>query len=214
MRSTTRGSGPVGNSQLTALTGLALVVPLAAVFLTGLLFGSTRSIHFFVGFVLVPLVAVKLASTAWRVMRYYIVDRRDHAYRMAGTPRWLPRALGPATAASAVVALVSGVVLWVLRTERGAWSTAHSTSAVVFGVFLGLHLLVRGWGALSAGRAEVETPHIRSLPGRRVRYVLLATALLSGIAGGAALTAHTDWPAQPDRHPGPNAGADPPQERR
>jgi len=205
MTSAARGSGPDGNAHLTALTGLALVAPLAAVFLTGLLFGSMRSIHFFVGFVLVPLVAVKLASTAWRVMRYYIADRRDHAYRMAGPPWWLPRALGPATAASAVVALVSGVVLWALRTERGGWSTVHSTSSVVFAIFLGLHLLVRGWGALSAGRAEVGTPHIRRLPGRRVRHALLATALLSGIAGGAALTAHTDWPAQPDRHPGPNA---------
>src|SRR4029077_19179521 len=70
MTSAARGSGPDGNAQLTALTGLALVAPLAAVFLTGLLFGSMRSIHFFVGFVLVPLVAVKLASTLWRVTRY------------------------------------------------------------------------------------------------------------------------------------------------
>jgi hypothetical protein len=205
MRSGVRGSGPDGNAQLTALAGLALVAPLAAVFLTGLLFGSMRSLHFFVGFLLVPLVAVKLASTAWRVARYYIVDRRDHAYRMAGPPWWLPRALGPATAASAIVAVVSGVVLWALRTERGAWSTVHSASAVVFAVFLGLHLLIRGWDALSAGRAEIETPHIRPLPGRSLRHAVLTAALLSGIAGGAVLTAHTDWPAQPDRHPGPNA---------
>src|SRR5450631_4047694 len=50
------------------------------------------SMHVFVGMLLVPLVAVKIASTGYRFVRYY---RGDVAYARKGPPPLLLRALGP-----------------------------------------------------------------------------------------------------------------------
>ncbi|HEY6378611.1 MAG TPA: hypothetical protein VI316_05475 [Candidatus Dormibacteraeota bacterium] len=194
------GAGPAGNARLTAVAGVVLLIPLGLVFGSGLLFDSLRSVHFFVGFLLIPLVGVKLGSTAWRVVRYYVVDRGDGAYRRIGPPWWLPRLLGPAVAASGVLVVLSGVVLWVQRTQRGAWSTVHTTSAVVFGITLGLHLLLRAWRTVREAGAELGAVRAPKLSGRALRHALLALALVIGLALGAVLTARTDWPQQPQRH--------------
>lgn len=194
------GAGPAGNARLTAAAGVVLLAPLAVVFASGVLFGSLRSVHFFVGFVLIPLVTVKLGSTGWRVVRYYLRDRGDGAYRRSGPPWWLPRVLGPAVTASGVVALVSGVVLWVERTQRGPWSTAHSTSVVVFAATIGLHLLLRAWRTVREAGAELGVVRAPVVSGRSLRYTLLALALVVGLALGAVLTVRTDWPAQIPRH--------------
>ncbi len=195
----TGGAGPAGNARLTALTGLLLLVPVILVFGTGLLFGQLRSVHFFVGFVLLPLVALKLASTGWRVARYYVLDRRDRAYHAVGAPWWLPRLLGPVVGASAVVALVSGVILWIDRTERGTWSTVHTTSAVVFAGAIGLHLLLRAWRTTREVGAEIGAVPAPRLPSRWLRNGVLVGALVAGLALGAVLTDHTDWPVQPQQ---------------
>jgi hypothetical protein len=191
------GAGPAGNARLTALTGSVLVVPLGLVLGSGLFFGDLRAVHFFAGFLLVPLVALKLASTGWRVVRYYVADRCDGAYRRIGAPWWLPRALGPVVAASGLIALASGVVLWAGRTEQGPWSTVHTASAVVFSVSVGLHLLLRARRTIFGTGAEIGRIVAPPLPGRISRHAMLALTLMSGVILGAVLTAGTDWPLQP-----------------
>jgi len=57
------GAGPAGNARLTALSGALLVIPLALVFGSGLIFSQVRPVHFFAGFLLVPLMTLKQAST-------------------------------------------------------------------------------------------------------------------------------------------------------
>jgi hypothetical protein len=197
---TSGGAGPAGNARLTALTGSVLVLPVALVFGSGLVFGQLRPAHFFAGFLLIPLVALKLASTAWRVVRYYLADRQDGAYRRIGPPWWIPRALGPVVAASGIIALASGVVLWAGRSERGPWSTVHTASAVVFSVSVGLHLLLRVWRTIWETGAEIGRIEAPRLPGRISRHAVLAATLISGVILGAVLTAGTDWPLQPPGH--------------
>jgi len=196
------GSGPAGNARLTALTGSALLVPIVVVLGSGLVFSQLRTAHFFAGFVLLPLTALKLASTGYRVLRYYVVDRRDRAYRSSGPPWWLPRVLGPAVGASAVVALVTGVVLWAQRSERGTWSTVHTDSAVIFAVLIGLHLLLRAWRTVwnlfsrfaGDGTLGPAALHPLELPpgAAQPRYSVAASVT----------TVTTSWPVQPDRHAG------------
>ncbi|HEV3124510.1 MAG TPA: hypothetical protein VG266_08030 [Candidatus Dormibacteraeota bacterium] len=190
------GAGPAGNARLTALTGSLLLIPLALVFGSGIIFSQLRTVHFFVGFLLIPLVALKLASTGWRVLRYYVVDRRDGGYRRVGPPWWLPRALAPLVAASAVVALLSGVILWVDRTQRGLWSTVHTDSVVVLAVSVGVHLLLRAWRTTWETGVEVGRITAPRLPGRSARAAVLVAVLLCGAVVGGVLTARTDWPAQ------------------
>src|ERR1035437_3999150 len=76
--------GPTeGNHRLTALTGTLLTVGLGLVFITGLFMDTYWHIHYAVGFVLIPLVALKLISTGYRVARYYT---RSPIYQAAGPP--------------------------------------------------------------------------------------------------------------------------------
>ena len=83
-----RAWGPPGNERLTTSTGLVLLVLLAVETLTTLSLRSYLSVHIFLGLLLLPPVALKLASTGWRFVRYYTNSR---PYRLAGPPRLLLR---------------------------------------------------------------------------------------------------------------------------
>src|SRR5436305_359979 len=77
------GAGPPANRRLTALTG-ALVLPLAAaMLLSGLLFGTFWRVHYFIGYLLLPVVLLKLGSTGYRISRYYL---RSGRYREVRPP--------------------------------------------------------------------------------------------------------------------------------
>ena len=85
--------GPEGNARLTGATAALLLVLLAAEGLTVLQVRSLLTPHVAIGMVLIPFVAVKIASTGWRMVRYY---QGDATYRARGAPPLLLRLLGPA----------------------------------------------------------------------------------------------------------------------
>ena len=63
---------PTGNERLTATVGALFLVPIVVELATIVLGVHTfMSLHVFVGFVLIPAVLLKLASTGWRFARYY-----------------------------------------------------------------------------------------------------------------------------------------------
>ena len=102
---TGRTSGPAGNAELTALTGLALL-PLIVVELVTLLdVRGLLSWHVVVGVLLTAVAALKIASTGWRILRYYTGNQ---PYRTAGPPPLLLRLLGPLVIAGTVAVLASG----------------------------------------------------------------------------------------------------------
>src|SRR3982074_2738727 len=146
--------GPIeGNHRLTALTGSVLAPLLALVFVTGLLMDALWHIHYVVGFVLIPVVALKLASTGYRAMRYYI---HNPIYREAGPPELLPRLTAPLLVLSVVTALATGVALYLERSRSGILSTLHTDSAVICAVLVGLHLLTYALDALGAAARELN----------------------------------------------------------
>jgi len=61
--------GSAGNEQLTALVAAVLILLFAIEGATLLNLTSLLTVHAFVGMLLIPVVALKLASTGWRMLR-------------------------------------------------------------------------------------------------------------------------------------------------
>ena len=88
---------PTGNERLTATVGALLLVPIVVELATIVLGVHTlMSLHVFVGFVLIPAVLLKLASTGWRL--------RPVLHARAGV---LPRARPPEAGACGCLRLCS-----------------------------------------------------------------------------------------------------------
>ena len=99
------GGGTDGNEQLTAITGVVLIVLLAVIGVTILRIGQLISVHLFVGLLLIGPVALKMASTGYRFMRYYTrqprVSREGPAGVAAAADRADRRAHAPCSCSSA-----------------------------------------------------------------------------------------------------------------
>lgn len=178
-----------GNRRLTALAGVLLLPLLSAVYATGLVFGGFRSEHFFIGFLLTAPLLLKLASTGWRASRYY---GRSAVYREAGPPWIVPRLLAVPLVLLALLAMVSGIVLWALGTDRGIWSTLHTDSVVLLVPILGLHLLIHLRRSLRVAATD------RRMPATAWRRGAAVFAVTLGL--GVALAA---IPLQPPWHETP-----------
>jgi pilus assembly protein TadC len=85
-----RSGGSAGNEQLTAIVATILIVLLAVEGATLLNVRSLLTVHAFVGMLLIPVVALKLGSTGWRMLRYY---RRREKYVRRGPPHVALRVL-------------------------------------------------------------------------------------------------------------------------
>lgn len=94
------GGGSDGNEQLTAMEGALLIVLLAVLGITILRIGQLISVHLFVGLLLLGPVAIKMASTGYRFVRYYTGNA---AYRRKGPLEPTMRLLAPIVVLSTVV---------------------------------------------------------------------------------------------------------------
>ena len=121
-----------GNRRLTTLTAIVLLVLLAVEGLTVLAgVRGMLSVHVFVGMLLLPPIALKLASVGYRFVRYYTGSA---PYRTAGPPTWFLRALGPFVVVSTVTLFGSGVALIVLGPGTGSVLAIHKLSFIVWGI--------------------------------------------------------------------------------
>lgn len=120
---------------LGAVLLAGIVVELATVLL-GL--QQTLTIHIPVGVALIPLVLLKLASTGWRMLRYYT---HAPAYRAEGPPRPLLRGIAPLVVGSTLALLASGVGLVVAGPQAHFFRTLHSASFALFLLVVGAHAL-------------------------------------------------------------------------
>jgi len=171
-----RASGGVaGNSHLTALTAIPLLILLAAEGLTLLSLQAYVKWHVIIGMLIVPLVGLKLGSTGYRFLRYY-TGRRE--YVRAGPPPLALRLLGPIVVASTLGLFGSGVALAVLGPGQQAVLLIHKASFVVWVGSLGLHVL----GHIPRIRALVGTDFGGgdSVAGSRLRLAVVATAVVAG----------------------------------
>jgi uncharacterized membrane protein YbhN (UPF0104 family) len=131
--------GPAGNEQLTAATGVILLLLLAALGVTILQIGQLTWLHFFLGLLLIGPVVLKMASTGYRFARYYT---GNPPYVRKGPPELWLRLLAPGVVLTTVVVFTSGVVLLFLGpAHRDLWFSIHKVSFFVWLGATGLHVL-------------------------------------------------------------------------
>jgi len=156
--------GSDGNEQLTAIVATLLLLLLAVEGATLLNMRSLLTVHAFVGVLLIPVVAVKLGSTGWRMLRYYL---GADEYVRRGPPHLLLRAIvAPVLVASTIVLFGSGVGL--LGQREGALVGLHKASFLVWFGATTVHVLTRvlSYGACARDRLPACG---RPLTGQRLR---------------------------------------------
>ncbi len=193
--------GPAGNAQLTAWTGLVLLILSLAELVTLLDVRGLISWHVVVGVLLIPPALLKTVTTGWRIIRYY---RGNPAYSEAGPPPMLLRLLGPVVVLSTLGLLASGVVLIALGPDASRQAllsvagfrldaiTVHQGLFLVWAVATGLHVLGRFVPAI---RLTVQRPSDEpAVPGASRRAaVLLVVAAAAAVAGPLVLFAAGSW---------------------
>jgi CO/xanthine dehydrogenase FAD-binding subunit len=190
--------GTAGNRNLTASLGALLLVGILGEFAT-LVLGLQRTlpVHILLGVALIPIVTLKLASTGWRMIRYYT---NDPTYRREGPPRPFLRGIAPLVVGSTVALFGSGVGLIVAGPNSHLFRAAHSASFVLFLLVLGAHVLAH---LPNLHRfAFADWMRVRA-QGHALRRGVVAFALVSGGAFAiAALQTLAPWTTLMDGHLG------------
>jgi hypothetical protein len=174
------GGGTDGNERLTSITGVILIVLLAALGITILRVRQLISEHLFIGLLLIGPVALKMASTGYRFARYYTGDA---AYRRKGPPELLMRLIAPVVVLCTVIVFASGIVLlFEGPAKRGVWLSIHKVSFIAWLAFTALHIL----GHLPALAGVLRRPapggdELANLTGRRGRSIAVAGAIVGGL---------------------------------
>jgi len=132
--------GSAGNGHLTAVVAALLLLLLAIEGATLLRVGSLLTVHAFVGMLLIPLVGLKLASTGWRMLRYYLGGEE---YVRRGPPHAILRMLvAPLIVLSTLVLFGTGVALLALGQTSGTVVGLHKASFVVWFGATAVHVVV------------------------------------------------------------------------
>jgi hypothetical protein len=163
--------GSAGNRQLTTVIAAVLLLLLAVEGATLLQLSSLLTVHAFVGMLLIPIVGLKLASTGWRMARYYIGSEE---YRRLGPPPIVLRALvAPILILSTLMLFGTGVALLALGQTEGVVVGLHKASFIVWFGAAAVHVLAHVW----------KLPHIVRLrtAGMGIRLGLVAGSVVAGL---------------------------------
>ncbi len=178
------GSKTHANTKLTALTGLLLFCLLAAEGVTIPFIGKLLSFHVFIGWVLLPPLLLKIASTSYRFVMYYTGNAR---YTKAGPPKPLLRILGPLIVISTTLLMWSGIELVLLgpsSPDARIWGAIHRATFVFWFGFMTIHVLAYFIKAGSFALPELNRKpgaHSMRTPGRTLRITAVAASLVAGI---------------------------------
>lgn len=171
------GGDPEGNERLTAASGAVLFLLLAAEGVTILFIRPLLSAHVFIGMLLIPPVALKLASTGWRFVRYY---RGTHEYVAKGPPLLALRLLAPLVVVSTLAVFGTGIALIARGPGGGLLLGLHKASFVVWLAATGVHVLAYVW----------RVPRL-ALAARRM-WVIVAGVVLVGAVLALATVRYAD----------------------
>ena len=164
--------GAVANARLTAVVGAVLLLLLAAEGATIPFIGQLLTPHVFIGLLLIPPIALKLASTGWRFFRYY---RHDPAYVEVGPPHPFMRFLvAPVTVLTTITLFGTGILLVLEHPHGGPILALHKVSFVIWFGAMSLHVL---------GHLRTLWAHMsKRVPGVALLAGLVAVAVAAGVA--------------------------------
>jgi hypothetical protein len=138
---------------------------------------SLLTVHAFIGMLLIPVVALKLASAGWRMFRYYAGSEE---YVLRGPPQVIIRVVvAPALVASTVLLFATGVALLARGETQGALVGLHKASFIVWAGAFTIHFLTRVGLLWRTLRERV--------PGISLRLVATTLSVVAGV-GLASLT--------------------------
>lgn len=178
-----RTDGVEENARLTSSVAALLLVLLAAEGLTLPAMHALLRPHVYIGFALIPPVALKIGTTLYRFARYYT---RAPAYRRKGPPSTLLRILGPVVVLATVLLLASGAGLLFFT---GAWQsrmlTLHKVSFFLWFAAMTVHVLGHVIETVQLAPRD-WTPRPRDpLPMAAGRRWLVAASVVAGAFLGA-----------------------------
>jgi hypothetical protein len=177
--------GPAGNARLTALLGLILLGLFLAELVTVLDVSGLITWHISIGMLLIPPSAAKVATTSWRIARYYTGAA---AYAEAGPPPMILRVLGPLVVLGTITVLATGVIVTLLgkagadRTRfhvlgNGVSAlTLHQARVILWAVTTGLHVLCRLVPALQLAGTSTQRP-----PGGSARVAAMGSIAVAAV---------------------------------
>jgi hypothetical protein len=167
--------GAAANERLTSLTGVLLLVLLGLLLLIVLSVRRFLPQHFLLGLLVIPPLALKMASTGYRFVRYYT---GDPLYRRAGPPQLFMRLLAPIVVVSTLALFATGLELWFFGLRFGSvWIEAHKLAFMVWLPAVGLHVLAY---LGRTGHAALEEPSA-PLAGAVTRRSLVIGSLVAGV---------------------------------
>jgi hypothetical protein len=175
-----KGEGVTGNARLTGGAAALLLVLLAAEGATIPFIGPLLGPHIFIGVLLIPPVALKLASTGYRFARYY---SGSPPYRRKGPPALPMRLLAPGVVLTTGALFATGVWLLIEGPRSDTVVFLHKASFIAWVALMTVHVLghllelpglaLPDWRR-SGGREA-------ALAGSGLRVMLLATSVIAGL---------------------------------
>jgi hypothetical protein len=165
------------------------LVLLAIEGVTVLRVGSLLTFHVFLGLVLIPPIALKIASTGYRFVRYY---SGAPSYRSKGPPPTFLRLLGPLVVLLTIVLFASGVgLLYAGTVLRSTLLTIHQVSFIVWFAAMTAHVLGHIRETASLAPRDFYWRTRAQVAGTGKRQWALAASLIAGLVLGALLVGHT-----------------------
>jgi hypothetical protein len=173
--------GVTGNARITGMVAVVLLVLLAAEGATIPFIGQLLGPHIFIGMLLLGPVALKLASTGYRLARYY---SRSPAYLRKGPPALGLRLLAPAVVISTVALFGTGLALLIVGRGDDQLKFLHKLSFIVWVAFMTVHVLAHllELPRLAAPDWRRSAPPAARLAGAGPRILLVASSLAAGLA--------------------------------
>jgi hypothetical protein len=178
--------GVEGNSRLTAVNGVVLLVLLAVEGLTILSVRQLITLHVYLGILLLGPVALKCASTIYRFARYYT---GAPSYVARGTPHAVLRVLGPVVILSSLAVIGTGIgLIYTGPDHSDLLLTLHKGSFIVWFAAMALHVLGHLLEASRVTWQELRDPRASaSSRRRRWRSLAIVVSLLAGVGLATAL---------------------------
>lgn len=176
-------AGVAGNERLTALAGAILLVLILIELVSVVWLRALMSVHVAVGILLALPLTVKLASTGYRLVRYYTGSR---PYVKRGPPSLPLRLLAPVLVAVTLILVGSGIGLVAVGpNDRGPMLPLHNVSALLW-----LPLIVIHTVAYILRVPRLAGPDlVRAAPtaGRTLRLTASIGSLVLGAVGALVL---------------------------